>query len=211
MAHAAALIKRTKGGKPFLAQRPAQLPDAPNWNFNVSHEARLGSRHARARTYAHVSAYVHAACCMCLLHAACACACCMCAGRLRCARGRAAAALRSRRRRARPGPATPMHAHMCTHMTCARTCARTHFPRTAARIAARPRPGCAAPRRTSPHCAAPRRTAPLAALRLTSPRRACARSLGRAGSHGRWRTTSRRCSTTSRLASGRSAEAAEAA
>jgi len=36
--HAAAVIKRTKGGKPYLAERPAVLADAPNWNFNVSHE-----------------------------------------------------------------------------------------------------------------------------------------------------------------------------
>ena len=38
VAHAAAVIQRTKGGKPYLAERPAALPDAPNWNFNVSHE-----------------------------------------------------------------------------------------------------------------------------------------------------------------------------
>lgn len=38
LAHSAALIKRTKGGKPYIAERPTALPDAPNWNFNVSHE-----------------------------------------------------------------------------------------------------------------------------------------------------------------------------
>merc|ERR1719272_1363665 len=41
MPHAAAAIRRTKGGKPYLAERPAVVaPDgaAPNWNFNVSHE-----------------------------------------------------------------------------------------------------------------------------------------------------------------------------
>ena len=41
--HTAALIQRTKGGKPYLAARPdtalAGTPDpGPNWNFNVSHE-----------------------------------------------------------------------------------------------------------------------------------------------------------------------------
>ena len=35
------VIKRTKGGKPFLANRPAvdrYSSVAPNWNYNVSHE-----------------------------------------------------------------------------------------------------------------------------------------------------------------------------
>ena len=43
VAHTAALIQRTKGGKPYLAARPDTAlegtPDpGPNWNFNVSHE-----------------------------------------------------------------------------------------------------------------------------------------------------------------------------
>ena len=38
MAHSAAVIQRTKGGKPYLAERPETLDNAPNWNFNVSHE-----------------------------------------------------------------------------------------------------------------------------------------------------------------------------
>ena len=47
--HTAALIQRTKGGKPYLAARPDTAlegtPDpGPNWNFNVSHEVRVRVR-----------------------------------------------------------------------------------------------------------------------------------------------------------------------
>ena len=43
VAHTAALILRTKGGKPYLAARPdtaleGTAEPGPNWNFNVSHE-----------------------------------------------------------------------------------------------------------------------------------------------------------------------------
>ena len=35
--HADVIIKRTKGRKPFAAGGPP-LPNAPNFNFNISHE-----------------------------------------------------------------------------------------------------------------------------------------------------------------------------
>lgn len=39
--HSDVRIERTKGGKPFMANKPTPAPpDAPNWNFNVSHEGR---------------------------------------------------------------------------------------------------------------------------------------------------------------------------
>lgn len=34
-------IERTKGGKPFLSNKPRPAPAARNWNFNVSHEGRF--------------------------------------------------------------------------------------------------------------------------------------------------------------------------
>ena len=40
-------LKRTKGGKPFMANKPAGF--GPNWNWNVSHEGHFVALAAEAR------------------------------------------------------------------------------------------------------------------------------------------------------------------
>ena len=49
LAYAAVSIKRTKGSKPYLENRPLGTSSLPNWNFNVSHEGNYVALAAEPR------------------------------------------------------------------------------------------------------------------------------------------------------------------